>query len=192
VYCLGWSVSRIASPVGILSKVLIKCLGWSVSRILSNRVESGLRPPKGVSSLRPVWAIISLGDASPRRSSGPPGTVRRRAASLPSEDDIVPAWPCSWRGLPGRPHYGGRRWSLTPPFHHHRPRPLGARPAVCFCGPSPAGSLQRSLPAPDVIRRHALWSADFPRSCKQNRDRPTSLRRFHHTRVGSESQLNKP
>jgi hypothetical protein len=29
-----------------------------------------------------------------------------------------PAWPCSRRGLPGRPGRPERRWALTPPFHH--------------------------------------------------------------------------
>lgn len=33
-------------------------------------------------------------------------------------------------------------------------------------------------PAPDVIRRRALWSADFPRPCEQSRDCPISLRVF--------------
>ena len=100
------------------------CLGRSVSRILSSG-GAGLRPK--VSSLRSTWAIISLGGALPRRSSDLPGTgslpeggARKETSRLlPSADGIVPAWPCSRRGLPGRPHYGGRRWSLTPPFHPH-------------------------------------------------------------------------
>lgn len=71
----------------------------------------------------------------------------------PPEGGLASAWPCSRRGLPGRLHYCKRRWSLTPPFHHHL-----REEAVCFCGPDPASYL-----APDVIRRRALWSADFPR-----------------------------
>jgi len=39
----------------------------------------------------------------------------------------------------------------------------------------------RSYPAPVISRRRALWSADFPRPVWPGRDRPTSLRRFHHT-----------
>ena len=99
-------------------------------------------------------AIISLGNVSPRCSMQPTRGSAETSSLPSSEDDFTPAWPCSRWGLPGRLHYCKRRWSLTPPFHHHHP---GA--AVCFCGPNPAG-----FPAPDVIRRRALWSADFPRS----------------------------
>jgi hypothetical protein len=55
---------------------------------------------------RSAWTVISLG--------GLPGTQR-------DEQSLIPVRPCSRRGLPGRPHYCGRRWSLTPPFHHHPP-----------------------------------------------------------------------
>ena len=90
-------------------------------------------------------AVISLGGASPLCSMQPTrdwpnpqeGRARMEASSLPSStDEIVPAWPCSRRGLPGHVHYCARRWSLTPPFHHHPAK----RGAVCFCGPFPAGS----------------------------------------------------
>ena len=99
-----------------------------------------------------------LGAAYPGLASK--GTAE--TSSLPSSaDDFAPAWPCSRRGLPGRLHYCKRRWSLTPPFHHH-PHPKGR--AVCFCGPFRQVRASRGFPAPDVIRRRALWSADFPRS----------------------------
>jgi hypothetical protein len=39
-----------------------------------------------------------------------------------------------------------------------------------LCGPGPAGR-----PALGIARRRALWSADFPRSRKRNRDRPADL-----------------
>jgi len=90
--------------------------------------EAGLRPPKGDFIPAPC-----LGDHLSRRRVAaplqrptrdwlPPSRREQRKETsrlLPSADGIVPAWPCSRRGLPGRPHYGGRRWSLTPPFHHH-------------------------------------------------------------------------
>lgn len=42
---------------------------------------------------------------------------------------------------------------------------------VLLCGPFPAGR-----PAPDVIRRRALWSADFPHpAALAGRDRPAGL-----------------
>jgi hypothetical protein len=87
-------------------------------------------------------------------------------SSLPSStDDFAPAWPCSWRGLPGHPHYCGRRWSLTPPFHHHHPlrspllvrRGAGNEVAVCFCGPSPVGSRLSAVSPPRVLSDAMLY-----------------------------------
>ncbi len=78
-----------------------------------------------------------LPDALPGRSSlcaAYPELERR-------EQRLVPAWPCSRRGLPGRPHCCRRRWSLTPPFHHDR---LAA--AVCFCGPIRQVTSPRGFP----------------------------------------------
>ena len=78
-----------------------------------------------------------LPDAPPGRSSlyaAYPELKRR-------EQRLVPAWPCSRRGLPGRLHYCRRRWSLTPPFHHDR---LAA--AVCFCGPIRQVTSPRDFP----------------------------------------------
>lgn len=61
--------------------------GQSISRVLSTP------PGRG-------WAIISLGRRSPAGSCSLPGTVGR--AALPPRREMVPAWPCSGRGLPGR------------------------------------------------------------------------------------------
>jgi hypothetical protein len=97
--------------------------------------------PHSVQRTKSIWAVISLGNVLPRCSVQPTrGCVE--TSSLPSSaDDFTPAWPCSRWGLPGRLHYCKRRWSLTPPFHHHRPE--GA--AVCFCGPFRQVSLPRML-----------------------------------------------
>jgi len=88
--------------------------------------------------------------------------------SIETSSLIVPAWPCSRWGLPGRGHYCPRRWSLTPPFHPYRSRKreLGG----LFLWPDPA-----TYAAPDVIRHRALWSADFPRISAEIRDHPASL-----------------
>ena len=48
-----------------------------------------------------------------------PGTSMKTSSLPSSEDEFVPAWPCSRRGLPSHPHYCGCWWPLTPPFHHH-------------------------------------------------------------------------
>ena len=120
--------------------------------------EAGLHRPKGISSPRPAWAIISLGGALPRRSSDLPGTGslplggahKETSRLLPSADGIVPAWPCSRRGLPGRPHYGGRRWSLTPPFHHDRPHPCG-RGGCLFLWPSSGRLTPNEVSPPRVL-----------------------------------------
>ncbi len=77
-------------------------------------------------------AVISLGEVSPPCSMQPTRDwpfpqeekAHAKTSRLPSStDDFVPAWPCSRRGLPGHTHYCVRRWSLTPPFHHHEPHP---------------------------------------------------------------------
>jgi len=120
--------------------------GWSISRILSSGMP--LRD-------NPTCVVISLGAVLPHRSLQPTRGCAETSSLPLSEDNFTSAWPCSWRGLPGHLHYGRCRWSLTPPFHHHRPEGT----AVCFCGPNPAG-----YPAPGVTRRRAPWSADFPRS----------------------------
>src|SRR5512143_1170504 len=99
-----------------------------------------------------ICAVISLDGTSPCRSMRPTRGWRpprlegahAETSSLPSStDDFAPAWPCSRRGLPGRLHYGGRRWSLTPPFHHHLPAE-----AVCFCGPFRQVNASRRFPRP--------------------------------------------
>jgi hypothetical protein len=85
---------------------------------------------------------------------------------------VVPAWPCSRWGLPGRGCCQSRRWSLTPPFHPGHLVPTGARGCL-FLWPDPAG-----FPAPGVTRHRALWSADFPLSRSFSAsisDRPTGL-----------------
>jgi hypothetical protein len=149
--------------------------GWSISRILS-------------SGLRAACAIISLGGASPRRSMQPTrdwpnpqeGRARMETSRLPSStDDFVPAWPCSRRGLPGHAHYCARRWSLTPPFHHHPAQRMGA---VCFCGPYPAGSLS-AFPSNDGLPRPGCYPTPCSMECglssipsTQDRDCPTNLR----------------
>ena len=144
---------------------------------------------------------ISLGRAFPPGSSSLPGT-RRRAASRGKDLSIlsptIPAWPCSRWGLPGRPHYCERRWSLTrgqscPLGNAWRPHHLftlacnGAGSslyhpsAVCFCGPIQQVPWQNQVPAPGITRHRALWSADFPRPRMRGRDHPACLRPVYHT-----------
>jgi hypothetical protein len=123
-------------------------IGWADRRTPSGR-SSIYTQPRG-------WALA----ADPELEGNEP---------LPVPKDFAPAWPCSWRGLPGRRHCCRRRWSLTPPFHPY-PRvkaPRGPAKAGCavfdsravvFCGPI------RGLPRPGVTRHPALGSADFPRT----------------------------
>jgi len=89
--------------------------------------------------------------------------AHRETSSLPSStDDFAPAWPCSRRGLPGHPHYCECRWSLTPPFHPHF-LPQRVRKQSVSVALSGRLTPRGGFPAPDAIRRRALWSADFPR-----------------------------
>ncbi len=85
------------------------------------------------------------------------GRARVETSRFPSStDEFAPAWPCSRRGLPGRVHYCTRRWSLTPPFHHHYPARKGGV-AVCFCGPVPAGSRLSAAFPPRVLSDAVLY-----------------------------------
>jgi hypothetical protein len=89
--------------------------------------------------------------------------------------DIIPAWPCSWRGLPGRPHYCGRRWSFTPPFHpyldcaaaHGRFVSVARSGRLSHCWVSPP----RGFPGAMLYGVRT-----FLDSLKGSRDRPTDLR----------------
>jgi hypothetical protein len=72
--------------------------------------QGGIRfTPRRVSSLRPVWAIISLGDALPRRSSGLPGTVEETSRLFTARRQYHPClalllagvtWPPALRRTP--------------------------------------------------------------------------------------------
>ncbi len=120
--------------------------GQFISRILSNRRVS-LR-----GGTAPIWKTISLGGLLPIRSCSLPGT-RQETGSLPpaaEAADLVPVWPCSGRGLPGRriaAHAGGL-------LHHHftltlaPSTPCGAieARAVSFCGPIRHLTAPRGLP----------------------------------------------
>ena len=73
----------------------------------------------------PLAAYPGLGRDGPPRVEG----------NHEGRPHVAPAWPCSRWGLPGRPRRRGRRWSLTPPFHHHpRTSPVCGEGwgAVCF------------------------------------------------------------
>src|SRR5512137_1608553 len=88
--------------------------------------------------------------------------ARQLMRSTRSIDQRAAECPCLTLLLPGvtwPPHYCGRRWSLTPPFH---PYPLRGG---MFLWPCPVNCF-----IPDVIRRDALWSADFPRHTCACRD----------------------
>ena len=102
-----------------------------------------------------------LDAAYPGLTQPPRDWIHMKTSRLPpSADGFVPAWPCSRRGLPDDLHYCKRRWSLTPPFHHHPAQARGCLFLWPFSGRfAPYGG----FPAPGTIRRRALWSADFPR-----------------------------
>ena len=140
------------------------------------------------------WAIISLGGTSPCLSCSLPRTsaqqrAGKRAASR-AQAHFVPAWPCSWWGLPGRLHCCTRRWSLTRTqvrrFGSNRclwhlftltslaERSLGG----LFLWPDPTG-----YPSPGVTRHRALWSADFPQLWlpePRSPERPRVIPSYYH------------
>ena len=135
-----------------------------------------------------ICAVISLGSASPRCSVQPTrgwlipqeGRAHAETSSLPSStDDFAPAWPCSRRGLPGHLHYGKRRWSLTPPFHHH-PSPRRME------GLSVSVALVRQVHASRRFPRPGCYPTPCSVECglssiptTQDRDCPTNLSAMH-------------
>ena len=147
-----------------------------------------------------ICATISLGSASPRCSVQPTRGwllprlegARAETSSLPSStDDFAPAWPCSRRGLPGRLHYCKRRWSLTPPFHHHRPPVRAGRLFVSV-------ALFRQVHASRRFLRPGCYPTPCSMECglssiptTQDRDCPINLRSFDDTLWGDESQPEK-
>ncbi len=68
-------------------------------------------------------AIIPLGSASPRTSSGLPGSARGSTLPCTREGQgYFPIWPCSRWGLPCRRVLPPTRCALTAPFHPYRSR----------------------------------------------------------------------
>lgn len=159
-----------------------------VSRILSSDISRFTRIANSSSFLPcliAAWVIIYLGHTSRRASCSLPGTAILYKGSgdeqppLCLQTEIVPAWPCSRWGLPGRECYHPRRWSLTlpttsssikrmlrilPPFHpcRHFQTPFDVWKCLggLFLWPDP-----EDFSPPDVIRHLALRSADFPQLC---------------------------
>jgi len=140
--------------------------GQSVSRILSS---AGLRfTGNGPPSKDGVPCPSSLGRSRLGDHLSGPLISQRLGAANPrlerSEPLLVPAWPCSWRRLPGRGHCCPRRWSLTPPFQPY-----------CFRSGMFLWPDRQVSPPRDFPRRHALWSADFPLYTEAYSERPTNL-----------------
>jgi hypothetical protein len=111
---------------------------------------------------------------------------------LPSSDGFVPVWPCSRRGLPGRPHYCERRWSLTPPFH--------SDPHPCGWGRPVSVALFRQVNASRRFPRPGCYPTPCSMECglssiprtAQDRDRPVSLKtRVSYRHPGSPSTAER-
>ena len=115
--------------------------------------------------------------------------ARMKASRLPpSADGFVPAWSCSRRGLPAHLYYYRCRWSFTPPFHHH---PAFARLFVSV-------ALIRQVSSSRRVPRPGCYPTPCSMECglssiptTQNRDRPTDLKRLHHTRSMKARQHNQ-
>jgi len=91
---------------------------WHPSRPISRVLCDGLPRP----AIIPLGARVAAWLKQPTRGSD-------GASSTVSPEGVTSVWPCSRRGLPGRPPFGGRRWSLTPPFH---PRLIVSNQAMRF------------------------------------------------------------
>jgi hypothetical protein len=155
--------------------------------------------------------IIYLGHASRRVSCSLPGTailckeLGDEQPPLYLQTEIVPAWPCSRWGLPGRGCCHPRRWSFTlsttmssikrmrcilPPFHPCRHYQDIVRWLEM---------LRRSV---SVARsRRFLPSGRYPAPCSvecglssavqvHSRDHPVNQRYIHHTSLVFNRQMN--
>jgi len=97
---------------------------------------------------------------STRKLNGASHSARLQRIQMYGLHTSLPAWPCSWWGLPSQRRYRRCWWSLTPPFH---PRRTDTCPAIHL-----SVALSVGLPRPAVSRHRALWSADFPQpGCHQ-------------------------
>jgi len=123
-------------------------------------VRQGRFTPRRVSSPPLAWAIIYLGRASPRVSSGLP---RARAFRRKPGDEQPPTRHRRILPLLGLAPGGGclaARIAASAGGLLHRLFTLAVTGSR-FLWPGPAG-----CPAPGVTRHRALWSADFPRPCR--------------------------
>ena len=78
-------------------------------------------------------------------------------------------------------------FTITPYMSRQRRDIYGA---VCFCGPSPAGSLLSEASPPRMLSDAVLFGVrTFLDPAMRDRDRPTDLRKHYHTRKEVERQL---
>lgn len=98
----------------------------------------------------------------PTRMSDGTSSPVTDAADMPPPH-FHPAWPCSWRGLPGWRHYCHHRWSLTPPFHPRPARRPGNTPLCCTI---PSGRPVRPLAG--AMLRGVRTFLDLTASAKGN------------------------
>ena len=110
----------------------------------------------------------------------------------PSADGFVPAWPCSRRGLPGpstllqMPVVSYTTFSLLLP----PPHPLSQWERGAGVRERPVSvALVRQVSSSRRVPRPGCYPTPCSMECglssiptTQDRDRPTDLRRFHHTR----------
>jgi hypothetical protein len=181
--------SSIDSPLDILVSVV------NVPISLERCSAFGTAPLKGVFDIpgQPIsrilytlrcgdhlsWLPVTRQLMQPTRDlrTGRPRRRRKRTYAR-----LVPAWPCSWWGLPGR------NITATPAGSYLAFSPLpDPFPAIggLFLWPDPA-----PYGAPDVIRHRALWSADFPRPSlgkpSESRGHPANLVfQSYHNRLAS-------
>jgi hypothetical protein len=125
-------------------------LSWTTPRVCA---EATGPLPKPIAPFGLTWSAPCI---PPGRDDGHPSGTDVAASLVRSTCEHRAGGPLALRprsgwGLPSRPGYPGRWWSLTPPFH-----PYPRWGPVCFLLHLPAGHRGPTLPAT------ALWSPDFP------------------------------
>ncbi len=102
-------------------------------------------------------AIIPLGRASPRASSGLPGSSGGQPSNAPLRG-LAPDGVCRATSVTGR---AVGSYSTFSPLPEHRLLDIRA---VCF-----SVALSSRSPSPGVTRHPALWSPDFPPGARRHR-----------------------
>ena len=139
-HCCGCFLLHSLAASGLIAEPQ-KPQGCQPSRVgsLTDKRDEWTYKPNSVSRESPHGRRPSIWDGD---CSTPQATYPECGRAAPAAQGRPPhAWSCSRCGIPSRPSYLSRWWSLTPPFHAYLQR-LGLSHSLgrpVFCGTLPSG-----------------------------------------------------